>query len=296
MSLEEVVATTQRLTASMEALVALGAALRIETDELEAPAPVVAALADVTAALGVGSAADLTPEERVVALSAIDTFVRQGADLLDAPDRPPGWRIDDPATLQTIGRLSGLIGPVLGQLAPTLDGLSERLAAPDGAILDVGTGTGWLAIALARTFPAARVVGLDLAAEPLALARENVVGAGLADRIELRKGDAAALGEAGVYDLVWLPTPFIPEEAVPAVLAATRDALRPGGWVVFGLFAGPDDRLGAALTNLRVTRFGGRPWTLAESEQLLTQHGFVDVWAPARTWAAPAAFAFGRRP
>ncbi|MFO1534001.1 MAG: methyltransferase domain-containing protein [Thermoplasmatota archaeon] len=57
----------------------------------------------------------------------------------------------------------------------------------------VGTGTGWLAIAVARTFPTLRVVGLDVLPEALDLARRNVAQVGLDERVELRLLDAAEL-------------------------------------------------------------------------------------------------------
>src|SRR3954468_23262314 len=54
-----------------------------------------------------------------------------------------------------------------------------------GSILDVGTGTAQIPIALCRDDPRALVVGLDLADAMLELARRNVDAAGLGDRIRL---------------------------------------------------------------------------------------------------------------
>lgn len=59
-----------------------------------------------------------------------------------------------------------------------------------GRILDVGTGTARIPIALCRTDRAARVVGTDLSNEMLAVGRRNVEAAGLSDRIELQVVDA----------------------------------------------------------------------------------------------------------
>lgn len=69
-----------------------------------------------------------------------------------------------------------------------------------GSFLDVGTGTGILAIAAARLFPDARVVACDTDAAALEIARENARLNGLAERIEFRAGsvaDVAAGSEAG---------------------------------------------------------------------------------------------------
>ncbi|HVH41905.1 MAG TPA: class I SAM-dependent methyltransferase [Labilithrix sp.] len=60
-------------------------------------------------------------------------------------------------------------------------------------VLDVGTGTALIPIALCGITPALRVVGVDLGEHMLALGATNVERAGLSGRIELRKVDAKAL-------------------------------------------------------------------------------------------------------
>src|SRR5947207_1904912 len=62
-----------------------------------------------------------------------------------------------------------------------------------GPILDVGTGTAQIPIALCRPVANVRVVGVDAAASMLAVGRENVLRAGLADRVELKLADAKHL-------------------------------------------------------------------------------------------------------
>lgn len=57
-----------------------------------------------------------------------------------------------------------------------------------GSFLDVGTGTGILAIAAAKMFPDARVEGLDTDADAIEIARENAQANGVADTIEFRVG------------------------------------------------------------------------------------------------------------
>ena len=58
----------------------------------------------------------------------------------------------------------------------------DRRAAPL-AIADVGTGSGCLAVTLAREFPRAAVTGVDISADALAVARRNAAAHGVADRI-----------------------------------------------------------------------------------------------------------------
>lgn len=56
-------------------------------------------------------------------------------------------------------------------------------------VLDLGTGSGAIAVALARSEPALRILATDVSAEALAVARENAAANGVAGRIELLEGD-----------------------------------------------------------------------------------------------------------
>ncbi len=64
---------------------------------------------------------------------------------------------------------------------------------PPRDILDVATGTGDLAIHLARRLPEARITGVDLSSGMLAVGRKKVADAGLGERISFREADCLAL-------------------------------------------------------------------------------------------------------
>ena len=80
--------------------------------------------------------------------------------------------------------------------------------------LDLGTGSGAIAISLLIERPMLRAVGVDFSAEALAIARFNAVAQIVADRLELRTGDwAEGLGE-GAFDLVVSNPPYIRSGAI----------------------------------------------------------------------------------
>ncbi len=62
-----------------------------------------------------------------------------------------------------------------------------------GEILDVGTGTALIPLELCRQVPQAKVRAVDLSAHMLEVARQNVIDAGLRDRIRLERIDAKGL-------------------------------------------------------------------------------------------------------
>lgn len=67
-----------------------------------------------------------------------------------------------------------------------------RKSNPD-MVMDMATGTGDLAIAMARRIKDVRILGIDLSEEMLAVARQKIESAGVSDRIEVKKGDAENL-------------------------------------------------------------------------------------------------------
>lgn len=82
--------------------------------------------------------------------------------------------------------------------------LAQRVNAEgELRILDVATGTGDVAIALARRFPKARIIGVDISEEMMTIGRAKIAAAGLSDRIELVSGDAMKLAfEDNSFDAV----------------------------------------------------------------------------------------------
>jgi release factor glutamine methyltransferase len=84
-------------------------------------------------------------------------------------------------------------------------------------LLDLGTGSGCLLLALLHELPAARGLGIDQSPEALAVARRNAEALGLAGRADFALGDWAA-GIAGSFDLIVSNPPYIPHDEIPRLM------------------------------------------------------------------------------
>lgn len=90
-------------------------------------------------------------------------------------------------------------------------------------VLDLCTGSGCVAITLARELPTASVVGTDISAGALAVARENAYRLG-AYRASFREGDLCAAAVPGaVFDLVTANPPYIASREVGTLMADVKD-------------------------------------------------------------------------
>lgn len=112
-------------------------------------------------------------------------------------------------------------------------------------ILDVATGTGDLAILLARKIKGASVVGVDLSEEMLNVARRKVHSEGLDSRILLEKGDAEGLTTiaSDSVDVATVAFGVRNFEDLEGGLREMHRALKPGGKIVVLEFSTPRNRL-----------------------------------------------------
>ncbi len=95
---------------------------------------------------------------------------------------------------------------------------------PPAAILDVGTGSGCIAIALAKELPQAEIWATDISADALAVAGENAWHHGVAERIRFRQGDlfAPIVGEDG-FALIVANPPYIARPELTALQPEVQD-------------------------------------------------------------------------
>ncbi len=94
-------------------------------------------------------------------------------------------------------------------------------------IADVGSGSGVIAVVLARELPRAHIVAIDISAEALAVARENAQRHGVAPRVHLLQGDLLE-GVRGPVDVVVANLPYVRPEEMVDLQPEVRDFEPPG--------------------------------------------------------------------
>jgi release factor glutamine methyltransferase len=146
----------------------------------------------------------------------------------------------------------------------------ERFPERNGAIVaaDLGTGSGCVAISLARERTAARITATDISSIALDVARRNAVRHGVASRIQFRCADLLE-GLEGAFDLIACNPPYVAEGDRRGLQPEVRDyepdvalyggsdgfhiverlareaaaRLRPGGYLLFEFGLGQDERV-----------------------------------------------------
>ncbi len=172
-------------------------------------------------------------------------------------------------------------------------------------ILDIGTGSGALLLALLGELPNAAGTGTDISAAAIAVARGNAERNGLAARCTFVACDIAQ-GVEGPFDLIVSNPPYIPRGEIDALAPEVRDydprlaldggmdgldayraiaadahrLLAPGGLLIVELGAGQEAAVAALFTNagLRVTAarkdLAGIPRALSATDRAMSAFAF----------------------
>ena len=120
----------------------------------------------------------------------------------------------DPAVLVPRPDTETLVLEAIKRLKP--------LAAP--AVLDIGTGSGCIAVSLAHQKKDARVFATDVSPDALAVAKRNAAKHGVADRMTFLQGDLfAPLPAGGTFDLIASNPPYIAQSEFAALAPDVRD-------------------------------------------------------------------------
>ncbi|HWZ83646.1 MAG TPA: peptide chain release factor N(5)-glutamine methyltransferase [Terriglobales bacterium] len=160
----------------------------------------------------------------------------------------------------------------------------ESVKNPDEQlrIADIGTGSGAIALALARELPNAEIHATDISAAALEVARANAARHDLSSRIQFRQADLLGGLADGQFDFIVSNPPYVgaseeeevqlevrkfePRNAVFAgptglevierLIPQAQRALRPGGWLVMemsGAIAARVQQLLSGWTNFKIT-------------------------------------------
>jgi ubiquinone/menaquinone biosynthesis C-methylase UbiE len=169
-------------------------------------------------------------------------FARLVTDLVVR--RPVLWRL---LRGPLRGMFDGLAATWETRIGPHhLGALDHALAGvqPAHRVLDLGTGTGVVALAVAERYPDAEVLGIDVSPAMIEEARRKLPSA-LAERVRFEIGDASALPcEAGSFELVTLMNMFPFFDELARVTA-------PGGTVAFSYSRGDETPIYVSPERLR---------------------------------------------
>ncbi|MEU9191419.1 class I SAM-dependent methyltransferase [Streptomyces sp. NPDC048484] len=219
------------------------------------------------------------PTNRAAAQARLSALRQAVAAAAGKQGATGGWADQDEEVLRNQGRASAATGrAIAGKVVPALPGLAERLDSQGSRILDIGTGIAALALALAEAFPRTEVVGIDVMERVLELARKELADTRTeaADRVILRHADVVGITERAAYDLVWLPAPFLSEDALTQAVPRLVEALKPGAWIVVGTNPAGSDPLRRAVAGWHAVRNGGNAYDVDRMTATLTAHGLRD--------------------
>ncbi|MFG6503710.1 SAM-dependent methyltransferase [Microbacterium sp. P05] len=211
-------------------------------------------------------------DDRSAVGSAMVSVLSQGTAAAAGTTRV--WSDLSDEAMRAQGEASALMARVIiSRVAP-----AYGVLLPDGEarVLDVGTGVGAIATALAEAVPGVTVTGIDIDARPLAIAEARLgeLG-GVGGRVRLRHQDVLELEEVSVYDLAWLPVPFIPDAIIDQAITKVITALRPGGLLVLGTIPGAQEKTQRTANAWLAAVAGGSTLTTDDVIDRVSQRGFL---------------------
>lgn len=182
----------------------------------------------------------------------------------------------NPASSQILG----MVAKAYQEYLPEID----QIFSAGGHCLELGCGAASALLSYLQIHPKLTAVGVELAADLVALARQRALDLGVSDRVRLIEGDACAFRAPAQFDVVFWSQSFFPLAVRAAALQVAYQSLKPGGFLVAALQKRePTDKLqtqeGREYTMLRLIRDGlGVPDVGAEAlRQEIEAGGFIET-------------------
>jgi release factor glutamine methyltransferase len=147
-------------------------------------------------------------------------------------------------------------------------------------IVDVGTGSGVIALNLAAEFPEAEIVAVDISDDALGLARENAGRLGLADRVKFLASNLLE-NVAGTFDLIIANLPYVSKEQRQTL---SREVLHDPKIALFAGARGDElvrELIMKAPSRLRLRGMLALEIGIGQSEMLvaaLAEKNYRDIW------------------
>src|SRR4051812_1232487 len=132
MAFEDIMTRLVQLQVATDALAAIGATATTKLSGGTLDADVAEALGQLLGALGVEGIDELEPPQLAIVAGVVRTAFLQASDLLQRPERAPGWQYTDPQLLQGQGRGSAVIPGLIARSVPALGEVRQ--------FLDLGVG------------------------------------------------------------------------------------------------------------------------------------------------------------
>ena len=100
--------------------------------------------------------------------------------------------------------------------------ICRKIDSPEINILDIGTGSGAIAIALAKEIPHAKVMATDISLTAVNLAQKNAAALGLKEKIDIRQGNLFEPVD-GIFDIIVCNPPYISAREYEKLPAGVKD-------------------------------------------------------------------------
>lgn len=171
--------------------------------------------------------------------------------------------------------------PETEHLIETVLPLARAKSMAKPKIVDVGTGSGCIAVALAKELPRAEIYATDISSVALEIARINAARHQFENRIQFREADLLAGLPSSSFDFVVSNTPYVGEseedhvqlevrkfeprnavfagpkgtEVIARLIPQAGQVLKPGGWLIMEISGTISEEVGGLLSDWKEVKF-----------------------------------------